>query len=72
MFICWVQFDNQHIQLLLEDFQTTNDAVVVIIWKFDLQLPIQSVPITTNVLSLNLLWRGVLDTTLYNYCLHLR
>ena len=72
MFICWVQFDNQHVQLLLEDFQTTNGAVVVIIWKFDLQLPIQSVPITTNVLSLNLLWRGVLDTTLYNYCLHLR
>ena len=72
MFICWVQFDNQHIQLLLEVSQTTNGAVVVIIWKFDLQLSIQSVPITTNVLSLNLLWRGVLDTTLYNYCLHLR
>ena len=72
MFICWVQFDNQHIQLLLEVSQTTNGAVVVIIWKFDLQLSIQSVPIITNVLSLILLWRGVLDTTLYNYCLHLR
>ena len=27
--------------------------VVVILWKLDLQLPVQSVPITTNVVSLN-------------------
>jgi len=27
--------------------------VVVIVWKLDLQLPMQSVPITTNVVSLN-------------------
>jgi hypothetical protein len=27
--------------------------VVVIIWQLDLQLPVQSVPITTNVVSLN-------------------
>ena len=31
----------------------------------DLQLPMQPVPITTNVVSLEpRLWRGVLDTTL--------
>jgi hypothetical protein len=28
-------------------------VVVVIIWLLDLQLPVQSVPITTNVVSLN-------------------
>ena len=35
----------------------TKDAkgafVVLILWQLDLQLPVQSVPITTNVLSLN-------------------
>ena len=35
----------------------------------DLQLPMQSVSITTNVVSSNFLRRGVLDTTLYdNVC----
>ena len=28
-------------------------VVVVIVWYLDLQLPVQSVPITTNVVSLN-------------------
>jgi hypothetical protein len=28
--------------------------VVVIVWSLDLQLPVQSVPITTTVVSLNL------------------
>jgi hypothetical protein len=28
-------------------------VVAVIIWKLDLQLPVQSVPITTKVVSLN-------------------
>jgi hypothetical protein len=28
-------------------------VVVVIVWKLDLQLPIQSVPITTDVVSSN-------------------
>ena len=28
-------------------------AVVVIVWLLDLQLPIQSLPITTNVVSSN-------------------
>jgi hypothetical protein len=28
-------------------------AVVVIVWKLDLQLPMQSIPIATNVVSLN-------------------
>ena len=31
----------------------TGAIVVVIIWLFDLQLPVQSVPITTNVASSN-------------------
>jgi hypothetical protein len=34
--------------------------MVVIIWYLDLQLPVQSVPITTKVVSS----QGVLDTTL--------
>jgi hypothetical protein len=28
--------------------------MAVIVWKLDLQLPLQSVPITTDVVSLNL------------------
>jgi hypothetical protein len=28
-------------------------GAVVVVWKLDLQLPVQSVPITTNVVSLN-------------------
>jgi hypothetical protein len=27
--------------------------MVIVIWELDLQLPVQSVPITTNVVSLN-------------------
>ena len=37
------------------------------ILQFNLQLPVQSVPITTKVVSLNFepgLWQGVLDITL--------
>jgi hypothetical protein len=39
--------------------------VVMIVWQLDLQLPMQSVPITTlYVVSWNQRpWRGVLDTT---------
>jgi hypothetical protein len=37
--------------------------VVVIVWQLDLQLPMQSVPITAKVASFHS-WRGVLDTTL--------
>ena len=29
-------------------------VVAVIVWELDLQLPMQSVPITTNVVGLNL------------------
>ena len=36
----------------------------VIVWQLDLQLPVQSVPITTSVVSESRSWRGVLDTTL--------
>jgi hypothetical protein len=32
---------------------TQGAVIVVIIWQLDLQLPMQSVPITTNVESLN-------------------
>jgi len=37
-----------------------------IVWELDLHLPMQSVPITTSVVSSKpaLTWRGVLDTTL--------
>ena len=38
--------------------------MVVIIWWLDLQLPMQSVPITTKVVSSNPSQRGVLDATL--------
>ena len=33
---------------------------------YDLQISMQSMPITTNVVSLNLYRRGVLDTTLFD------
>ena len=41
----------------------------MIVWQLDVQLPVQSVPITTDVVSSNLdqgevYKRGVLDTTL--------
>ena len=36
--------------------------MVVIVWVLDLQLPMQSMPITTNVVSLNSS-HGLLDTT---------
>ena len=43
-------------------------VVVVIAWSLDLQLPMQWVPITTNVVSSNPSHgdRGVLDTTLWD------
>ena len=34
-------------------FSTMHIHVVVIVWLLDLQLPVQSVPITTSVVSLN-------------------
>ena len=43
--------------------------MVFIVWSLDLQLSMQSVPITTNIVSSNLLGRGVLDTKLcYKDC----
>ena len=42
-------------------------VVAVIVWQLNLQLPVQSVPITTKVVSSNpghASWRGVLDTKL--------
>ena len=33
--------------------QHNRDVVVVIVWQLDLQLPVQSVPITTKVVSSN-------------------
>ena len=39
--------------------------MVVIVWQVDLQLPMQSVPITTKIVRIvPRSWRGVLDTTL--------
>ena len=34
-------------------------VVIVIVWQMDLQLPVQSVPITTNMVSLNPIQREV-------------
>jgi hypothetical protein len=39
--------------LCLFSFFEIGDVVVVIVWEFDLQLPIKSVPITANVVSSN-------------------
>ena len=40
-------------------------GAVVILWLLDLQLPVQSVPITTKVVSFeSRSWQGLLDTTL--------
>ena len=37
----------------------------MVVWYFILQLPMQSVPITTNVVEFeSRSWRGVLDTTI--------
>ena len=39
--------------------------MVVIVWLLDIQLPMQSVPITTKVCDFKIsLWQGVIDTTL--------
>jgi hypothetical protein len=37
----------------LYDLTDSGVVVVVIVWKLNLQLPLQSVPITTKVVSLN-------------------
>jgi len=48
---------------------TVETVMVVFVWGLDLQLPEQSVPITTKVVNLNLSRRGVLDATLcYKVC----
>ena len=39
--------------LTLELLQIEWAIVIMIIWYLDLQLPMQSVPITTNIVSLN-------------------
>ena len=44
------QSRDNYIILLLN---SKGDFVVVIVWQLDLQLPVQSVPITTNVVSSN-------------------
>ena len=43
----------QSILSSLSLYLVTGGVVVVIIWKLDFQLPMQSVHITTNVVSLN-------------------
>ena len=49
----------------------TGAAVVVIAWWLELQLPVQSVPITTKVVSSNpVQWEGEHDTTLYDNVSH--
>jgi hypothetical protein len=46
--ICWL------VMWCLMPLSTIFHVVAVIIWKLDSQLPMQSVPITTNVVSSNL------------------
>jgi hypothetical protein len=41
------------VQLQIQMIENNRAIVVVIIWLLDLQLPIQSIPITTKVVSLN-------------------
>ena len=41
--------------MIIHTFTNHAEAIVaMIIWQLDLQLPMQSVPITTDVVSLNL------------------
>ena len=51
--------NKQYIELSLQE----ETVVAMIVWQLDLQLPVQAVSITTNVVSMNPR-RGVLDTTL--------
>jgi hypothetical protein len=44
---------NFWVQALFSYFKIIRAVVIVIIWYLDLQLPMQSVPITINVVSLN-------------------
>ena len=44
---------NKRYVYLVIIFSTMHIHVVVIVWLLDLQLPVQSVPITTSVVSLN-------------------
>ena len=54
------------ISLSLKLIKPQHCLLCMIVWLLDLQLAIQSVPITIKVVSA---WRGVLDTTLFdNIC----
>ena len=55
-----VSFSLQYIFFNLSE-KTLGAVMVMIAQQMDLQLPVQSVSITTNVVSS---WRDVLDTTL--------
>ena len=43
--------------------------MIAIVWKLDLQLPVQSVPITTKIVNSNRAY-DILYTTLYNKVRH--
>ena len=62
--IMMIAFNN--ISLTSVSYFNRGAAVVVIVWYLDLQLHMQSVPITTKVVIKfePRSWRGVLDTTL--------
>ena len=51
--------------LKIKNYISVGAIVVVIAWQLDLQLPVQSVPITTNSCEFEpCSWQGVLDTIL--------
>ena len=47
-FFCW-----QYLYVIIITDNTVGTIVVVIVWQLDLQLPVQSVPIATKVVSSN-------------------
>ena len=51
-------------QELVVHFVGIGGVMVVIVWSLDLQLPVQSVPITTNVVSSNPAQASCTHTTL--------
>ena len=54
IYSCISNIDNISVYTISLHILTTQGAVVVVIaWKLDLQLPMQSAPITTNVVSSN-------------------
>jgi hypothetical protein len=50
---CPIALNNKDLNCVIYKTISTGVVVVMIVWLLDLQLPMQSVPITTNVVSSN-------------------